>query len=97
MFQDLSIKSAAGGFVVQEKDLEFDELDTFNIVTQKKVDKTHLPFTFIIFDLNKIYVRHIHFCFLSYMLFITFEFFINLFIFEKVWEHGRQIVTKSFF
>jgi len=40
VFQDLSIKSAAGGFVVQEKDLEFDELDDFNVVTQKKVDKT---------------------------------------------------------
>jgi len=38
-FEGLSIKSAAGGFVVQEKDLVFSELDSFNKVTDKKISK----------------------------------------------------------
>ena len=36
-FKGLSVKSAAGGFVVQEKDSSFKELDSFKIVTEKKV------------------------------------------------------------
>ena len=36
-FKGLSIKSAAGGFVIQEKDSSFDELDAFKIVTEKKI------------------------------------------------------------
>ena len=38
-FNSLSIKSAAGGFVVQEKDSSFKELNSFDVVTQKKISK----------------------------------------------------------
>jgi len=39
IFESLSIKSAAGGFVVQEKDLSLKELETFNLVTEKKINE----------------------------------------------------------
>ena len=39
LFGELSIKSAAGGFVIQEKDLFLDDFKSFNIVTQKKINE----------------------------------------------------------
>ena len=38
-FNYLSIKSSAGGFIVQEKDSRNDRMEDFNIVTQKKVNE----------------------------------------------------------
>ena len=38
-FNSLSIKSSAGGFVVQEKDTSDEEFDDFNVVTEKKVNR----------------------------------------------------------
>ena len=39
IFDSLSIKSSAGGFVIQEKDTTDEEFDDFNVVTVKKVNK----------------------------------------------------------
>ena len=39
LYPDLSIKSSAGGFVIQEKDLLNEDFNSFNIVTEKKIDE----------------------------------------------------------
>jgi len=39
-FQNLSIKSSAGGFIIQEKDIIDEKFDNFNIVTQRKIDES---------------------------------------------------------
>ena len=38
-FHDLSIKSSAGGFIIQEKDILENRLDSFDIVTQRKINE----------------------------------------------------------
>ena len=38
-FKELSIKSSAGGFIIQEKDTLKQDFESFNLVTQKKINE----------------------------------------------------------